>query len=165
MLGADGSAGASAGEQPGRGFLVTECGVAVAGGDELEDKCGEGIGQDDGLAAEPQTHLVLVGVHVLKGEAADRGGPLGVEENEQSGDTVFGFESVVVEQSAALLPAGIGVDDAGGPVPSGRGEIEISQLVTFGPADEVSGLAPPVAWSMLSQVSRSPCPAFARVRP
>src|SRR5205823_8384672 len=105
------------------------------------DEGGEGVGQDDGFAAEPQPHLVFVGVNVVEGEAADRGGPLCVEQDEQPGDAVFGFDGVVVEQPARLLPAGFGVDDAGRAVPFGGGEVEAGQLVPFGPADEVSGLA------------------------
>ena len=53
LVGADRAAGLPAGEQPGRGALVAEGGVAVAGGDELQDQGGEGLGEDDGLAAEP----------------------------------------------------------------------------------------------------------------
>jgi hypothetical protein len=37
-----------------------------------------------------------IGFDVGGGEHADHGGPLGVEPNQQSGDSVFGFERVVV---------------------------------------------------------------------
>ena len=58
LVGADRSAGTSAGEQPWRGSLVAEGGVAAAGGDELEDEVGERFGQDDGFAAEAEPYLV-----------------------------------------------------------------------------------------------------------
>src|SRR5664279_6304147 len=84
---------------------------------------------------------VFVGVNMIEGQAADRGRPLGVEQNEQPGDAVLGFGSVVVQQSAGVLPAGLAVDDAVRAIPSGGSEIETGQLMPFGPADEVPGLA------------------------
>ena len=102
-LGADGSAGSSAGEQPTGGSLVAEAGVAVAGSDEFADERGEGFGQHDGFAAESEHHPVFVGVDVVEGEPADRGGPLGVEQDEQSGDPVVGFRCRV--RAAAGGPA------------------------------------------------------------
>src|SRR5260370_5390595 len=66
---------------------------------------------------------------------------MGVEENEQASDPVFGFDGVVVEQPAGLLPAGFGVDDAGRAVPPGGGEVQAGQLLFPGPADKVPGFA------------------------
>ena len=116
-------------------------GVSAPPGDELEDKRVEGLGQNDGLAAEPEPYLLLVGVDMVEGEAADRGGALGVEENEQPGDAVLGFDGVVVEQPAGVVPSGLGVDDAARPVPFGGSEVQAGQLLTPCPADEVPGLA------------------------
>jgi hypothetical protein len=130
-----------AGEQPAGGSLVAQCGVSAAGGGELKDQGVEWPGQDDGLAAEPEPHVLLAGVNMVQGQAADRGGPLGVEENEQAGDTVLGFDGVVVQQAAGVVPSGLGVDDAARPVPSGGGEIEAGQLLAPGPAGGVPGLA------------------------
>jgi hypothetical protein len=48
---------------------------------------------------------------------------------------------VVVEQSAGVVPSGLGVDDAGWPVPFGGGEVEAGRLLAPGPADEVPGFA------------------------
>ena len=79
---------------------TAQCGVSAAGGGELEEECAEWLWQDNGLAAEPELHVLLAGVNMVEGQAADRGGPLGVEENEQAGDTVLGFEGVVVQQAA-----------------------------------------------------------------
>ena len=140
-VGADRLAGLPAGEQPAGASLVAQCGVSAAGGGELEDEGVEWLGQHDGLAAEPEPHVLLVGVNMVQGEAADRGGSLGVEENEQAGDAVLGFDGVVVEQAAGVAPSGLGVDDAGRPVPPGGGEVEAGQFLAPGPADEVPGLA------------------------
>ena len=92
MLGADRQAGPSAGEQPLGGALVAEGRVSVPGGDEFADQGGEGFGQHDGFAAEPELHLVLVGVDVIEGEAADRGRPLRVEQDEEPRDAVAGVD-------------------------------------------------------------------------
>jgi hypothetical protein len=69
-------------------------------GEKSEDKAGQWFGEHDGLTAQPQPHLIVTGLDVVKGEAADRRRPLGVEQNEQSGDTVLGFVGVVVQQPA-----------------------------------------------------------------
>ena len=64
--------------------------MSAAGGGELEEERVEGLGQHDGLAAEPEPYLLLAGVNMVDGEAAGRrGGPLGVEENGQ-GDASSG---------------------------------------------------------------------------
>jgi len=77
-------------------------------------------------------------VNVFDGEAADCGGPLGVEENEQSGDAVVGFDAVVVQQPAGVDPSGFAVDGAPWPVPFGGGEVQAGDLVSSGPAHEVT---------------------------
>lgn len=142
LVGAEGPAGLPAGEQPAGGSLVADGGVTSSGGDELEDERSERFGHVDGLTSEVDLHLVAAGVDVVEGEAADRGGPLGVEEYEQAGDAVFGFDGVVVEQTACLFPAGFGVDDAGGAAPSGGGELQAGQFLVVGPQHEVPGFVP-----------------------
>ena len=164
LVGADRPARPPAGEQPARGSLVAEGGLAPAMSDEMEDEGVEWIGQNDGLAAEAKPYLLLVGLDMVEGEAADGGDPLGIEQNEQPGDAVLGFDGVVVEQPAGLLPSGLGVDDPARPVPSGGREVQAGQLLSPCPADEVPGLAALAACSLVSQVSRSPCRAVARVR-
>jgi hypothetical protein len=47
--------------------------VSAAGGDELEDECVEGLGQHNGLAAQPEPHVLPAGVDMIQGQAADRG--------------------------------------------------------------------------------------------
>ena len=127
-VGADRASGLPAGEQPGRGAIVADGGVAAAGGEKLPDEAGEGLGQDDGLAAEAQPYLPVIGVDVAQGEAADGRRPLGVEENEEPRDAVFGIEAGVVEQPSCLVPAGLGVDDPDGPPQRVAGK---SRLVSF----------------------------------
>src|SRR5487761_290185 len=79
------------------------------------------FGQDDGLAAKAKQYFVAVVVEVIEGKAADRRSPLSVADDEQPGQPVFGFESLVVDQAAGLLPAGLGVDRGGRAAwPSGR---------------------------------------------
>jgi hypothetical protein len=43
-------------EQPGRGAVITDGGVAAAGGEKLPDEAGEGPGEGDRFASEAQ-HL------------------------------------------------------------------------------------------------------------
>ncbi len=62
--------------------LVAERGVAPAGGGQREDQSAGRLGQHDGLAAEPDAHLAVCGLDVAEGEAADRRGSLGVEQDE-----------------------------------------------------------------------------------
>jgi len=78
--------------------------MTTAGGDDLEDKRGQGLGEHDGFAAQTQPHFIVAALDVIEGEAADRGRPLGVEQHEQASDTVLGLEGVVLEQPAGLFP-------------------------------------------------------------
>ena len=119
--------------------MAAEGRVAVTGGDEFADQGVEGFGQHDGFAAEPELHLVLVGVDVIEREAADRGRPLRVEQDEKPRDAVAGVDVGLVHQPAGLGPTRLGVDGAGGAVPSDGGELELGDLLAFGPAHEVSG--------------------------
>jgi hypothetical protein len=97
--------------------------VAAAGGQELLDQVGQWFGEDDRLAPQVQPYLLVVSVDVAEGERADDRGPLGVEQDEEPGDAVFGVEAAVAEQPACLFPAGLGVDDAGRAGPSGGREV------------------------------------------
>jgi hypothetical protein len=76
-VGADRLAWLSAGEQPAGTSLVAQCGVCAARGGELEEECAEWLWQGDGLAAEPELDVLLAGVNMVQGQAADRGGSLG----------------------------------------------------------------------------------------
>ena len=104
----------------------------------MPDQGGEGVGQDDRFAAQPDAHLGVAGLDLVEGEAAGRGRGLGVEEYEQAGDPVFGFDGVVVQQAAGLFPTCLGVDDTGRAAPPGGGEVQLCQLLPVGPTDEVA---------------------------
>ncbi len=136
--GADGPSGLAAWEQPRRGALVAEGGVATSGGDELLDQRGDRLGEDYRLASELEACLGAAGLDVVEGESADRGCRLRVEQDEQSGGTVFWFEGVVVQQPTGLFPAGFGVDAAGRSAPSDRREVQCCQFLLVGPPDEVA---------------------------
>jgi hypothetical protein len=95
-VGADRLAGASAGQQPWGGALVSGGGVALPGCDQAQHETGERFGEYDGFLAEPQVHVAAAGLDVTESEAADGGGLLGVEQDEQPGDSVPGLEGVVM---------------------------------------------------------------------
>jgi hypothetical protein len=67
---ADGTARLSAGEQPVRGVLVGDDGLAAAGGDDLEEETGERFGQLDRFASQPEPYLVVVLFDVVDGQEA-----------------------------------------------------------------------------------------------
>ena len=82
LAGADRLAGASAGQQPWGGALVSGGGVTLAGGDQVKDESGEWFGKCDGFPAEPQVYFAAAGLDVTESEAADGGGLLGVEQDD-----------------------------------------------------------------------------------
>jgi hypothetical protein len=59
-----------------------------------------GFREFDGLAAEAQPNCMIIDVDVVDSESADRCGPLGVEQDEQTGDPIFELEGAVVQKSA-----------------------------------------------------------------
>jgi hypothetical protein len=63
-VGADRLAGASAGQQPWGGALVSGAGMALAGGDQVKDETGERFGEYDGFSAEPQVYFAAAGLDV-----------------------------------------------------------------------------------------------------
>lgn len=78
---------------------------------------------------------------VIDGEPGDRGGPLGIEEQQQAGEAVFGLEGVVVQQTSGGGPAGLVAHRLGGAVPSLGREGEIAgDLLGEDPAHEVACL-------------------------
>ena len=109
--------------------MLADDSVTAPGGGDLEDEAGEWFGEHDGLAPRRRAHVIAAGLDVAEGEAADRRGLLGVEQDEQPGDAVVGFERVIVQQPACLFPAGLGVDGAGRAVLSDGHEVQPGQLV------------------------------------
>ena len=77
-------------------------------------------------------HFAAAGLDVAESEAADGGGLLGVEQDEQPGDPVLGLEGAVMQQAPGLCPASFGIDcrDAGGAAPH-PGLAGKSRLVSF----------------------------------
>ena len=74
------------------------------------------------------------------GHAADRCRSLGVEEDEQAGEPVFGLEVAVVQEPPRDVPAVLVIEEPRGSVPSGgRGEVAGGELAAAGPADEPAG--------------------------
>ena len=106
--------------------------MALAGGGQVKDEAAERFGEYDGFPAEPQVYFAVAGLDVTEGKAADGGGLLGVEQDEQPGNPVLGLEGAVVQQLPGLCPASLGVDEAGGPCPPGGGEVQAGQLLVAG---------------------------------
>jgi hypothetical protein len=99
------------------------------------------LGQHDGLVAETDEDLPAAGTGVVDRQPADRGWPLGVEQHEQAGETVFGSDRFVVEQPPSLVPSALGVDDAAGTVPSDGWRVKRGEFLLVGPSQEVPGFA------------------------
>jgi hypothetical protein len=102
--------------------LIADGGMAASGGDQVAGEGCQGFGQFDGDGPEPECDRVVGGVDVVEVQSADGRGALGVEQEQQPGDTVVGVEGVVVQQPFGLLPALFMVQWTGGAGPSGGGE-------------------------------------------
>lgn len=63
---------------------------------------------------------------------------MGIEEEKQAGQSVFGFEGVVVQESASGVPSVLVVQRLGRAAPAVGGGVDAGQLVGAGPADEVA---------------------------
>ena len=79
-----------------------------------------------------------------RGHAADRRDALGVEEDEQPGEAVFGLERVIVQQPACDVPAVLARRGcAEGPVQRAAGKVAGGEAwACVRPADEVPGFVP-----------------------
>jgi hypothetical protein len=49
------------------------------------------------MIAQPKPYFVVGGVDVVESETANYGGPLGVKQDQKSGQAICGFDGVVVE--------------------------------------------------------------------
>jgi hypothetical protein len=136
--------------------VVADGGVAVAVGDQVPCQVVDRLGEQDGLLAEVQEYPVIVGVDVVEGQAADGCRVLGVEQDEEAGEPVFGLEGLVVQEAPGLVPAGFGVEGAGGAVPAGGGK---SRRVCLRLRAQRTKCPVRPFWAVLApaiQVSRSP---------
>src|SRR5260221_11405675 len=79
-----------------------------------------GSGRTTGGGAQHDLDPVAVVVNVAGGELDDAGDALGVEEQEQSGDSVGGRQRAVVQEPPGVVPAFLAVVRAARGPPSGR---------------------------------------------
>jgi len=91
--------------------LAAECSCGLGGWRRGRGRVRRAFGEDDRVAAEAQSDVIVAGVDAGEGEAADRGGGLCVEEHEEAGDAVFDVDGLVAQQPTGLVPACFGVDD------------------------------------------------------
>lgn len=70
--------------------------MAAANRDLLKRQFSDGFGQIDRDIAEADANCSAGLLDVVDGEPRDRGGPLGIEEQQQAGEAVFGLEGVVM---------------------------------------------------------------------
>ena len=139
-----GLSGLPAGEQPGRGPGGADGGVALAVRRDGAGDRGDRLGQLDGDPAELEPDgAVAAGLDLAGGHAADRRDALGVEEDEQPGEAVFGLERVIVQEPAGGVPPVLAVEDGGGPgPPGGGGKVAGGEAGGVRPADELPGFFP-----------------------
>ncbi|MGP4001167.1 hypothetical protein [Streptomyces sp. 8N706] len=83
-------------------------------------QCGDGLGQLNLGIAEVETYFLGADLNVLDSQAANRRGPLGIEEEKQPCEAVFGLEGVVVQEPACDVPAVLVVEWLSGGHSSGR---------------------------------------------
>lgn len=76
--------------------------MAAANCDLLEGQFSDGYGQLDRDGAEAYAGCSVCLFDVVDGESGDRRGPLGVEEQQQAGEAVFGLEGAVVQKRRAV---------------------------------------------------------------
>jgi hypothetical protein len=90
------------------------------------------------LRGEPHpTYFVGADFDVLDGQPPNCRRPLGIEEEKESCETVFGLEGVVVQEPACDVPAVLVIEWLGGAVPADGGDVDGGELVGASPADEV----------------------------
>jgi hypothetical protein len=75
---------------------------------------GERFGQSDGMGAEAQRDGAVGDRHIVDAQMPDRGGPLGIERDEQADDAVLGDDRAVVQQPPRPVPACFEVQQPGG---------------------------------------------------
>ncbi|WP_159403856.1 hypothetical protein [Streptomyces sp. NRRL S-646] len=115
--------------------------MAAVDRDLLEGEFSDGCRKFDRDGAEADADGSVRRLDVVDSEPLDRGGSLGIEEQQQAGEAVFRLESVVAQQSTGGVPAGVVVHRRGRTVPSHGRKAEIAgDLLGQGPAHEVACL-------------------------
>src|SRR5260370_21480905 len=102
-----------------------------------------GSGRTTGGGAQHDLDPVAVVVNVAGGELDDAGDALGVEEQEQSGDSVGGRQRAVVQEPPGVVPAFLAVVRAARALPADGTEGEVAGVPAGDrPADAGGGLVP-----------------------
>ena len=122
-FGADRAAGLASGKQPARRGGRSDGGVAFAGGDDGAGQLVDRVRQTDGCAAEADADPVIGDRDLVGGQQSDGRWALGVEEQQQAGQAVFGVDRGVVQQLAGDRPSLIVVErmDRTAPTPGVAG--------------------------------------------
>src|SRR5258708_36945614 len=104
---------------------------------------GSGSGRTTGGGAQHDLDPVAVVVNVAGGELDDAGDALGVEEQEQSGDSVGGRQRAVVQEPPGVVPAFLAVVRAARALPADGTEGEVAGVPAGDrPAGGVGGRVP-----------------------
>src|SRR5258708_21655750 len=98
-----------------------------------------GSGRTTGGGAQHDLDPVAVVVNVAGGELDDAGDALGVEEQEQSGDSVGGRQRAVVQEPPGVVPAFLAVVRAARALPADGTEGEVAGGPAGGPHREAEG--------------------------
>ncbi|MFD4034771.1 hypothetical protein ACFWVP_30780 [Streptomyces sp. NPDC058637] len=139
--------------------------MAAANLDLLEGQFSDGCRKLDRDRAEADADAAVRLVDVVDGEPGDRSGPLGIKEQQQASEAVFGLEGVVVQQTTGGGPAGLVVHRLGGPFHRSAGKLR-SRAIFWARAQRTKW---PASWRrraspLVIQRSRSACRQVARVK-
>ncbi|MEU0074042.1 hypothetical protein ABZ027_31555 [Streptomyces sp. NPDC006332] len=98
LCGAERPSGLAAGEQPWRRGKGADGCVALAVRHDGAGQLGDGLGQVDWRIADMETYFLGADSEVFGGQPVDCRWSLGVEEEKQYCEAVFGYEGVVVQE-------------------------------------------------------------------
>ncbi|MFG2585722.1 hypothetical protein [Streptomyces malaysiensis] len=133
LCSADRASRLASGEEPGRQRQGTDDRVALAVRGDDAGQFGDGFGQLDGGIAEVEAYFLSADLNVLGGQPVDYRRPLGIEEEKQPGEAVFGLAGVVMQEPAGDVPAMFVIEWLGGAVPADGGDVDGGELVGAGP--------------------------------
>ncbi|MCQ8836128.1 hypothetical protein [Streptomyces malaysiensis] len=121
------------GKSQGDGARGTDDRVALAVRGDDAGQFGDGFGQLDGGIAEVEAYFLSADLNVLGGQPVDCRRPLGIEEEKQPGEAVFGLAGVVMQEPTGDVPAMFVIEWLGGAVPADGGDVDGGELVGAGP--------------------------------